>query len=598
MKRIEFGANSTKGTRLYIDPARLLDTRLLVMASSGGGKSYALRKLVECLHGQVQIILLDIEGEFGTLRSHYPFVVAGKGGDIAADPRYADPMARKLLELRADTIIDLYELKQHERIRFVRLFLESMVNAPKELWHPVVVVLDEAHIFAPEKGSAESLGAVIDMASRGRKRGFCLVAATQRLSKLHKDVAAECQNKLIGLANLGLDRKRAAEELGLSGREEILAMRDLRPGDFLGVGPAFDFRGLANVRVGQVKTAHPKSGAGRLKVHTPAPSAKVKAMLTKLAELPKETEQAAQDLNSFKVANAEQARKIGELKSMLEQAKVITVAAASSPEKLKQAGLDGYELGKAAQRKVDFDGVQAFTKRLKEALAGLGLDMGEELLKLCPKLPMPTELTLKRVSSAIPTKKIPWELLHTQKHNILKSIPRVPKEGEPTFGPQKSPFDKEDKLSKAECSVLAFLSMKPGETFHIKTVGAMSGYRQGGSLNNALGSLNSKGYITRNNGQIGLNPNMDQEQRMFVQRSIQGYAHTLDDWIAKLSLCERLIYEFLLREPGVVFPLEQILEAIGRKEGGSVNNALGRLNTIGLITRHKGQGISLNTNIL
>jgi DNA helicase HerA-like ATPase len=36
------------------------------------------------------------------------------------------------------------------------------------------------------------------LATRGRKRGFCAVAATQRLSKLHEGRAAECNNKLIG----------------------------------------------------------------------------------------------------------------------------------------------------------------------------------------------------------------------------------------------------------------------------------------------------------------------------------------------------------------------------------------------------------------
>jgi hypothetical protein len=55
----------------------------------------------------------------------------------------------------------------------VRLFLEALVNAPKKLWHPALVVVDEAHVFCPETGEAESGDAVIDLATRGRKRGFC-----------------------------------------------------------------------------------------------------------------------------------------------------------------------------------------------------------------------------------------------------------------------------------------------------------------------------------------------------------------------------------------------------------------------------------------
>ncbi len=87
----------------------------------------------------------------------------------------------------SQTINLSYELHHHERKHFVKLFLESMINAPKELWHPVMIVVDEAHVFAPEKGQSEAMDAVIDLATRGRKRGYCAVLATQRVSKLHSN---------------------------------------------------------------------------------------------------------------------------------------------------------------------------------------------------------------------------------------------------------------------------------------------------------------------------------------------------------------------------------------------------------------------------
>src|SRR5689334_22982855 len=123
----------------------LIDTRLLVQANSGGGKSWLLRRLLEQSHGKVQQIVIDLEGEFSTLREKYDYVLAGKGGDTPADPRSAALLARKLLELNVSTILDLYELHADERKRFVRLFLDSMINAPKDLWHPCLVVIDDAH---------------------------------------------------------------------------------------------------------------------------------------------------------------------------------------------------------------------------------------------------------------------------------------------------------------------------------------------------------------------------------------------------------------------------------------------------------------------
>jgi DNA helicase HerA-like ATPase len=72
-----------------LDLPRLIESRLLVQANSGGGKSWLLRRLLEQSHGKVQQIILDPEGEFGTLREKYDYVLAGKGGNTPAEPRSA-----------------------------------------------------------------------------------------------------------------------------------------------------------------------------------------------------------------------------------------------------------------------------------------------------------------------------------------------------------------------------------------------------------------------------------------------------------------------------------------------------------------------------
>ncbi len=83
------------------------------------------------------------------------------------------------------------------RKQFVTHFLSAVVNAPLAPWHPAFIVLDEAYVYAPEgKDEAGSGGAVKALASRGRKRGFCLIPPTQRLAKLSKDVAARLLDDL------------------------------------------------------------------------------------------------------------------------------------------------------------------------------------------------------------------------------------------------------------------------------------------------------------------------------------------------------------------------------------------------------------------
>lgn len=219
------------GSPVRIDVDRLVASRLLLQANSGGGKSWAIRRLLEQTHGHVQHLVLDVEGEFYTLRERFDYVLAGRdGGDCPAEPKGAALLARRLLELGASAIIDVQELKAHEQHDFVKRFLESLVSAPRALWHPALVVVDEAHKFCPQNGKAESAGAVIDLMTRGRKRGYAGVLATQRLSKLHKDAAAEANNKLIGRSSLDVDMKRAADDLGFSSREDMQRLRRLPAG--------------------------------------------------------------------------------------------------------------------------------------------------------------------------------------------------------------------------------------------------------------------------------------------------------------------------------------------------------------------------------
>lgn len=293
-----------------IDLPVLLESRALIQANSGGGKSYMLRRLLEQTAPHVQQLVIDPEGEFSSLREKFDYVIAAPhDGDAIAHPKTAALLARRLLETGVSAVLDIYDLKAHERQTFVRLFLDALVNAPRTLWHPVMVAVDEAHVFCPQNGSAEAAQSVIDIATRGRKRGQCLVLATQRLSKLHKDTAAEMLNKMIGRTQLDVDVKRAADELGMSYSEAMTTLRKLQPGQFYVFGPAIG-QEISLIKSGPVQTRHPKPG-DRLMTAPPAPSAKVKAQLAKLADLPKEAEAEARTVEELRAEIARLKRQAG-----------------------------------------------------------------------------------------------------------------------------------------------------------------------------------------------------------------------------------------------------------------------------------------------
>jgi hypothetical protein len=283
IKTFELGAvRGTSGDSFRCDLATLVESRLLVQAGSGYGKSWLLRRLLEQTHGSLQQLVLDVEGNFRTLREHFKYVYAATdGGDIPVNPRTARVLAQRLLELNVSAILNLFELKMPERIAFVRHFLEGLIDAPKSSWHPALVVLDEAQVFCPQAGRVESTDAVIDLASRGRGRGFCAVLATQRLAKLNKDAAAEMQNKLIGRAGVDIDAERAGDELGLKPRART-QLRELPIGHFFAMGPAFSTPPGTVIKVGKVKTTHPRPG---MVVPPLAVPAEVRSILPQLADL-------------------------------------------------------------------------------------------------------------------------------------------------------------------------------------------------------------------------------------------------------------------------------------------------------------------------
>jgi DNA helicase HerA-like ATPase len=277
---------SATGRAIPINVNRLIETRAILTARSGGGKSYALRRILEQTHGKVQQIVIDPEGEFFTLREKFDYVLAGGvDGDCPANVRCAALLARKLLELRVSAIIDIYELKAMERVEFVKLFLESLIDAPKSLWHPVLVVIDEAQLFAAESGKCQSLQAVVDLMTRGRKRGFAGLLATFRHSVIDKNAAAPAINKIIGGASLDIDIERAAKDLGFP-RSRYSEVESLKPGSFFAVGPAFDCDKVTEIKVGPVSTTHPR--AGQRAMAPPPPRESVQKVLASLADLPAE----------------------------------------------------------------------------------------------------------------------------------------------------------------------------------------------------------------------------------------------------------------------------------------------------------------------
>lgn len=560
----------TLGHGITIDVPRIVETRTLVQSNSGGGKSRTIRRVLEQTFGFVQQIVLDSEGEFSTLREKFDYIIcAPHDADAVARPQTAALLARRLLELNASAIVDISDLKAHERQRFIKLFIESMMNAPKKLWHPVIVVIDEAHIYCPEKGSAESTGAIIDLCTRGRKRGFSALLATQRLAKLHKDAAAELLNVMIGRTGLDVDVKRVADILGMTAKGAMATLRHLKPGEFYVFGPALSMT-VEKVKVGSVRTIHPEAGQRTATVQ-PAASSKIKKVLAELADLQEEAETEAKSIADLKKDNANLRRDL-------------TLA------KKQGGGISDKEVERKVQAAVrDIEG-----KYQKELVsASKKADLADSVLNEIAQ-------RIGRYKGHIGNMQIckkPTKNLH------IKSLDPKPEPKYNTKDNTSRPVNSEvaEGVTRPQQKILDALAKMESlglEKVHKASVAAFAGVSPtSGAYGNNLGRLRTVGYI-------------DYPEPSHVSLTDEGRSAanhpdrpaTLEDvhesWLSVVTRPQSVILKELIAIHPKSISKNDLADRIGvSATSGAYGNNLGRLRTLGAIT-YPSQGHTRATDIL
>jgi uncharacterized protein len=547
----------TDGGKLECDLPALVDTRLLIQANSGGGKSWLLRLIAEC--AGIQTIVLDNEGEFASLRETVDMLLVGANGELPANPRHAALLARRLLEYKVSAVIDLYDLKLAERRRFVKLFLDALIHLPRELWRPTLVILDEAHIYCPERGSgeAESTEAVIGLMSQGRKRGYAGIIATQRLSKLHKDAAAEANNVIIGRTWLDADQARAGDALGLS-KPDRLKLRDLDQGEFYAFGPAFSRPGVMRFRSDQVRTTHPRPGQRHL-LTAPAPSKAIRGVLGKFADLPHEVEAEMRDLDEARRSIADLERQIRKLKS------------SNAVTQIDQAAIE-----RAVRSAVERE----------RATWGRKLEQGRAQFRRMAAVVSSAEQLFEKLKVLLETSEHDW----TSPPPAAVSTPHF-STNHRSEGPKRSLSDYTETpggldagltLSSGERRILTALAQYPQGRTKVQ-VAILTGYAlNGGGFNNYLGALRSRSLIKSDGDSLMITETGIEALGLWEPLPI-GSA-LVDYWRGRLGMAERAILETLTQAYPNALTKEEIAAGAGYEaNGGGFNNALGRLRTLELV---------------
>ena len=554
------------GKKFSVDASILADTRALVTASSGAGKSWLLRVFVESVSTNIQTIIIDPEGEFATLREKLDILVVGENGDLQVSIDSAGLLARKLAETGISAVIDIYELAGKgdpwdKRRQFVANFLHSLMNLPKSMRHPMLIIVDEAHQFAPEAKGSEfstaSRSAINSLMSAGRKRGFGGILATQRISKIHKDSIADARNVFIGGTTLDIDQERAGDMLGFK-RNQYTSLRDLSPGEFYCFGPAFGDREVHRFCSAQVKTTHPKAGQ-RDSIAVPKASAHISKIASQFGDIPTLAKEERDSMDALKSENVRLKHELSVRPVQIQPRKEIEIKTVEVP---------------------------IFKDGQIEELKTVKIGLEEDINKF-------SEIAMNIVNSITMASKIPQRNLLENKGFETKlwnhpTVPvkviRIDKGGKDYSAKALVSNDDISVISGPEQRILdAIAWFESIGNYQPKQVAVsfLAGYTYGGgAFNNPRGSLRTKGLVEYRGDCISLT---DAGRQVATQVTVPLsvallQAHVLDI----LPGPEKNILSFLLD----LYPNETSKEALSEmvgKRGGAFNNPLGRLRSLGLI---------------
>lgn len=248
-------------------PDAALAQHIAILGKTGSGKTYAAKGVVEgILSAGGRVCVIDPTGAWHGLRSSatgksagFPVVIfGGEHADLPLGGAHGEALAEIIGTAATPAVIDTSSLKTKERVQFFTDFADGILRKNRG---PLHLVIDEAHLFAPQgktMGAAgDMLTAANNMVSLGRSRGLRIILITQRPAKLHKDSLTQVET-LVALRLIAPQDRGAVEEWikdnadQVKGREIISSLATLKTGEGWVWAPEIGV--LDRVRFPKIKT--------------------------------------------------------------------------------------------------------------------------------------------------------------------------------------------------------------------------------------------------------------------------------------------------------------------------------------------------------
>jgi len=546
-------------------PADAITQTFGVLAVRGAGKSNLAAVMAEEMHkARLPFVVVDPVGSWWGLRSSgdgghpgMPIpIFGGRHGDVPLEETGGQVIADLVVDERVSCVLDVSELSEGAKTRFLIDFGERLYRRNSE---PLHLFLEEADDYCPQKPFREQarlLRVWENIVRRGRARGLGITLITQRSAALNKNVLTQVETLFVLRTTSPQDRKAIEAWIQFHGQaRDILETLDkLAPGEAWCWSPAW-LRTMKRVQIRRRATFD--SGATPKNVRGARPAAtladvdlgKVRAKMAATIERAK-----AEDPKELR-------RKIAELE------RAVKAAHHPGPVKVERVEVPVIDVKRLEQIGL---GLHQMNENLQAMVRGLR-SMEQDLEGAAAKFD-----TARRIASS----HSPAPAMHQR----LGHAGRPRKRGTGVDAASPASGNGQDKLGKAHRLILTALARYPDGKSR-KQLGPLTGYRSdAGHFGNLLGDLRGHGHIEGESSLLRITPEGLAALGPYEPLPEPG-PELIDYWTAKLGAPEaKILIALVASYPGSL-SRSQLGDATGyRADAGHFGNLIGKLRGLDLIT--------------
>lgn len=176
-------------------PAQELATRgEAILATRGAGKSWlAAVQAEQLIEAGYPILILDVVGEYWSLKAKYPVVVfGGRQADVPLDPHIGKEIANVILDRKLQAVIDLTNMRRADQPFFVSDLCTELYEYGLKAKTPLWLLIEEAQNFVPQVGNPPCKRPILDIVEMGRHAGLGFCAVSHRSATIDKTSLGLC----------------------------------------------------------------------------------------------------------------------------------------------------------------------------------------------------------------------------------------------------------------------------------------------------------------------------------------------------------------------------------------------------------------------